>query len=70
MGLLDGTAWEDEFGWDDSDIEELNLQHEEEAEYFGLMEAYSTVTANISYYTEDQLHNLLDLINRRLEKDS
>ena len=70
MGLLDGSVWEDEFGhFTQQDIEELESLHDEQQEYFGLMESYETVKSNISYYTEDQLHGLLDLINQRLQKD-
>lgn len=68
MGLADGMAWEDEFGWDDDDIEELDSSYEDEKEYIELTNAYTTVATNIAYYPEDQLHNLLDLITRTLSK--
>jgi len=52
------------------DIEELDSSYEEQQEYFGLTESYETVIINIAYYTEDQLHTLLDCINLRLAKDT
>ena len=51
------------------DIEEMESRYYAEQEYFRLMAAYELVTANIDYYPEDQLMNLLDLITHRIVKD-
>jgi len=51
------------------DIEEIESRYYAEQEYLRLMAAYELVTANIDYYPEDQLMNLLDLITHRIVKD-
>lgn len=71
MDLFDEIIREQEYElYTQQDIEELEASYDEEQEYFEVMNAYQVVTANISYYPEDLLQNLLDLINQRIQKDT
>ena len=69
MSLINSFSDDYEGMYTQQDIEELDSHYEEEQEYFGLIESYDTVMTNIAYYTETQLHALLDRINLRLTKD-
>lgn len=68
MALINSFSDEYDGLYTQQDIEELDSSYEEEKEYINLMDAYTTVFTNITYYPEDQLHNLLDLLNRTLQK--
>ena len=66
MPILEEEDYQLTFG--DEDIEEIDSNYEAELEYIELSDAYNKITNNITYYSEDQLHNLLDLLNRALKK--
>jgi hypothetical protein len=66
MAILEEEDYQLTFG--DEDIEEIDSNYEAELEYIELSDAYSKITNNITYYSEDQLHSLLDLLNRTLSK--